>query len=216
MLHELNRYESANVSQIVVERMEKVITKSLAQKDQLLIAQRLHELEMEAKHQEEIARIREEQMKLMAQLLMAGGVNGPQSEQQRKDMMDNIQKIIEKPIVKPSSQPSSVPLNNNSSDSYQDNSKDSGKLKHSTSYAGSIKDSIKLDIIEESGLDRGRSEIDEEIPDEVESKDLTSSDEIKESVHPKELNQDSSGSQIQEESHLAKVRKVIGSEKDIR
>lgn len=60
LLGELNRYESASVSTLVVERMEKIISKSLAQKDQILLAQRLHELELEKKHKEEIARIREE------------------------------------------------------------------------------------------------------------------------------------------------------------
>jgi len=44
----------------VLERMEKVISKSLAQKDQLFLAQRLHELDLEKRHKEEIARIREE------------------------------------------------------------------------------------------------------------------------------------------------------------
>jgi len=46
--------------------MEKIISKSLAQKDQIFLAQRLHELELEKRHKEEIARIREEQIKLMA------------------------------------------------------------------------------------------------------------------------------------------------------
>jgi hypothetical protein len=60
MLGELNRYESASVSTLVLERMERVISKSLAQKDQIFLAQRLHELELEKRHKEEIARIREE------------------------------------------------------------------------------------------------------------------------------------------------------------
>jgi len=82
--------------------MEKIISKSLAQKDQIFLAQRLHELELEKRHKEEIARIREEQIKLMAQLMLAGGIgsNGQAiSEKERKDLMDNLQKIIEKPIV---------------------------------------------------------------------------------------------------------------------
>jgi hypothetical protein len=44
----------------MVERMEKVITSSLAQKDQIIMAQRLAELEAEKRHQEEINKIREE------------------------------------------------------------------------------------------------------------------------------------------------------------
>lgn len=114
-------------------------------------------------------------MKLMAQLLMAGGVHGGvMSEQQRKEMMDNISKIIDKPVAP--AQPSQA----NSGGSFVQN--DSSKLKHSGSYSQSIKDSVKLDIIEESGLDK-RSDIEEDIPDEAQSKELTSSDEIKESVH---------------------------------
>lgn len=37
MLDEMKRYEQASVSTVVVERMEKIITQSLAQKDKLLI-----------------------------------------------------------------------------------------------------------------------------------------------------------------------------------
>jgi hypothetical protein len=50
--------------------MEKFITQSLARKDSLLIGQRLNELEMEKRHKEEIARIREDQMKMMMHLLL--------------------------------------------------------------------------------------------------------------------------------------------------
>jgi hypothetical protein len=50
MLQEMNKYEQASVSQLVVERMEKFITQSLARKDSLLIGQRLNELEMEKRH----------------------------------------------------------------------------------------------------------------------------------------------------------------------
>lgn len=38
------------------------------------MAQRLAELEAEKRHQEEINRIREEQIKLMSQLMLLGGV----------------------------------------------------------------------------------------------------------------------------------------------
>ena len=59
---------------------------------------------MEKRHKEEIVRIREEQIKLMAQLMLAGGIgSGAQgtglSEKERKDMIDSLQKIIEKPII---------------------------------------------------------------------------------------------------------------------
>ena len=46
--------------------MEKIITQSLAQKDKLILAQRLYELEAEKKHKDEINQIREEQIKMMA------------------------------------------------------------------------------------------------------------------------------------------------------
>jgi len=39
---------------------------SLAQKDQLIMAQRMAELEAEKRHKEEINKIREEQIKLMS------------------------------------------------------------------------------------------------------------------------------------------------------
>ena len=38
MLDEMKRYEQASMSTVVVERMEKIITKSLAQKDKILLA----------------------------------------------------------------------------------------------------------------------------------------------------------------------------------
>jgi molybdenum-dependent DNA-binding transcriptional regulator ModE len=59
---------------------------------------------MEKRHKEEIVRIREEQIKLMAQLMLAGGIGSGASgtglsEKERKDMIDSLQKIIEKPII---------------------------------------------------------------------------------------------------------------------
>jgi hypothetical protein len=62
----MNRYEQATLSTVVVERMQKVIAQSESKKDQLIFAQCLDKLEMEKKHHQEIAQIREEQMKLMA------------------------------------------------------------------------------------------------------------------------------------------------------
>jgi len=42
---ELRNYENASMTTAVVERMEKIMVKSMAQKDQIIMAQRLHELE---------------------------------------------------------------------------------------------------------------------------------------------------------------------------
>jgi hypothetical protein len=56
----MKAYETANLSQIMMDRMEKIVVSSLAQKDQIIMAQRLHELEAENRHKEEINRIREE------------------------------------------------------------------------------------------------------------------------------------------------------------
>jgi len=44
----------------VVERMEKIMVRSMAQKDQIIMAQRLHELEQDKIHLEELAKVREE------------------------------------------------------------------------------------------------------------------------------------------------------------
>jgi hypothetical protein len=51
---------AARLPASVVERMEKIMVRSMAQKDKIIMAQRLHELEMEKKHSDEISRIREE------------------------------------------------------------------------------------------------------------------------------------------------------------
>jgi hypothetical protein len=50
MMGEMKRYEEASVSTVVVERMEKIMSETLAEKDKLLLGQRLHELELEKKH----------------------------------------------------------------------------------------------------------------------------------------------------------------------
>ena len=68
----MQAYESANLSQIMMDRMEKIFINSMAKKDQVIMAQRLSELEAEKRHQQEINRIREEQIKLMSQLLLLG------------------------------------------------------------------------------------------------------------------------------------------------
>jgi hypothetical protein len=45
MLGELNRYEASTMSTLVFERMEKIISMSLAKKDNLFLGHRLSELE---------------------------------------------------------------------------------------------------------------------------------------------------------------------------
>ena len=72
LLTEMREYEKATMSNVMVDRIEKIITSSLAQKDQIIMAQRLAELESEKRHTEEINRIREEQIKLMSQLMLMG------------------------------------------------------------------------------------------------------------------------------------------------
>ena len=66
------------------------------------MAARLAELEAEKRHREEINRIREEQIKLMSQLMLLGagqaGVSGGMSAEQRNEILGAIQKIVEKPI----------------------------------------------------------------------------------------------------------------------
>jgi len=60
LMEEIKHYENASMTASVVERMEKIMVRSMAQKDKIIMAQRLHELEMEKKHSDEISRIREE------------------------------------------------------------------------------------------------------------------------------------------------------------
>lgn len=66
LLSEMKDYERAHINTAVIDRMEKVVVSSLAQKDQLIMAQRLSELEREKRHQEEINKIREEQIQMMS------------------------------------------------------------------------------------------------------------------------------------------------------
>lgn len=189
LVGELNRYESASLQTLFVERMEKIISKSLAQKDQIFLAQRLHEMDMEKRHKEEIVRIREEQIKLMAQLMLAGGIGSGApgtglSEKERKDMIDSLQKIIEKPII-----------------IHQDSSRNvvgrqSANLSKLSEKSSSIKESMNV-----------RSDLDEdEIVDEIGEPSIADdvvSEEIKESI-PEESQQ------------LTQVRRAIGSEDVIR
>lgn len=66
LMDEMREYEKATMSNIMVDRLEKILVTSLAQKDQMIMAQRLSELEAEKRHKEEINKIREEQIKLMS------------------------------------------------------------------------------------------------------------------------------------------------------
>lgn len=50
LIGELNNYERAYISANAVDRLEKVLVSSMAQKDQLFMAQRLAELEAEKRH----------------------------------------------------------------------------------------------------------------------------------------------------------------------
>ena len=75
-MNEMREYEKATMSNVLVDRMEKIVASSLAQKDQIIMAQRLSELEAEKRHKEEINKIREEQIKLMSQLMLLGSAAG--------------------------------------------------------------------------------------------------------------------------------------------
>ena len=46
MLKEMQSYESATVSDLVIERMEKIVTGSLAQKDKLIMAQTMGDMQL--------------------------------------------------------------------------------------------------------------------------------------------------------------------------
>lgn len=102
LMQEMKSYESANINSNMMDRMEKIVISSLAQKDQIIMAQSLAELEREIRHKDEINRIREEQIRLMSQLMLLGGFgaggNGtassgsnPAADKQRQDLMINIQ-----------------------------------------------------------------------------------------------------------------------------
>ena len=60
ILAEIKEYEKATINSNMVDRMEKIVVESLAQKDQIIMAQRLAELEKEIRHKDEINKIREE------------------------------------------------------------------------------------------------------------------------------------------------------------
>lgn len=106
LMNEMKEYEKAALSETLVNRLEKIMVTSMAQKDQIIMAQRLSELEAEKRHQEEINKIREEQIKLMSQLMLLGPASGSSvapvsaelSSKYREELLDSIKKIIEKPI----------------------------------------------------------------------------------------------------------------------
>ena len=97
LMNEMKEYEKATMSEALVDRLEKIMVSSMAQKDQIIMAQRLSELEAEKCHKEEINKIREEQIKLMSQLMLlgsaAGGVPAHDSEismRQREELLASI------------------------------------------------------------------------------------------------------------------------------
>ena len=57
---ELKRYEAAVSGSILVEQFQGIIEKSMAQKDVMIVGQRLAQLEQENRHKQEIADIRAE------------------------------------------------------------------------------------------------------------------------------------------------------------
>lgn len=60
LITEMKQYEASNINQGMIDRMEKIVVSSLAQKDQIIMAQSLADLQKELRHKEEINRIREE------------------------------------------------------------------------------------------------------------------------------------------------------------
>ena len=109
LTEELRRYEAAVSGSIFVEQFQGIVQKNLAQKDVMMLGQRLSQLEQENRHKQEIADIRAEQIRMMSQLmLLSAGAGGGQAldrqqseaiRKQQEEIMGNIQKLIEKPIV---------------------------------------------------------------------------------------------------------------------
>jgi hypothetical protein len=103
---ELKRYEAAVSGSVFFERFQNTVDKSLAQKDVMMLGQRLSQLEVEAKHKQEIADIRTEQARMFGQLmLLSAGSGGAGREpdakikRQQEEIMRNLQALIEKPII---------------------------------------------------------------------------------------------------------------------
>ena len=106
LTEELKRYEAAVSGSVFFERFQNTVSKSLAQKDVMMLGQRLSQLEMEAKHKQEIADIRSEQARMLSQLMLltaGSGSGAPGSDakikRQQEEIMRNIQSLIEKPII---------------------------------------------------------------------------------------------------------------------
>ena len=53
MFDALDEYEKISTSMNFMDKIEKVVTNRLAQKDKIIVAQRLSEVEMQRKHEEE-------------------------------------------------------------------------------------------------------------------------------------------------------------------
>ena len=66
---------------IFVEQFQSIVQKSLAQRDMMMLGQRLAQMEAEKKHQQEIADIRAEQIKMMSQLMLLQAGSGPSAQQ---------------------------------------------------------------------------------------------------------------------------------------
>lgn len=105
---ELKRYEAAVSGSILVEQFQGIVEKSMAQKDVMIIGQRLTQLEQENKHKQEIADIRAEQIRMMSQLMLlnaGGNVTGPNRvtdeniRRQQEQVLQQIQNMLEKPAI---------------------------------------------------------------------------------------------------------------------
>jgi len=70
LAEELKRYEAAVSGSVFFERFQNTVSKSLAQKDVMMLGQRLSQLELENKHKQEIADIRAEQVRMMSQMML--------------------------------------------------------------------------------------------------------------------------------------------------
>lgn len=60
LLTEMKQYEASTITANLMDRMDKIVISSLAQKDQVIMAQSLAELQREIRHKDEINRIRED------------------------------------------------------------------------------------------------------------------------------------------------------------
>lgn len=70
---------------------------SLAKKDQYIIGQVLSQLQTQKDHQEEINKIREDQIKFIAQFALLGNQGG-QTPEERAKIIADIDTLINKPV----------------------------------------------------------------------------------------------------------------------